>query len=237
MKIADIVVSGFRSRNPDCHESYRQGEPIVKLLTSSLHSHFDRTTIAQAMRLIIIVEKALRRFDFVLEMTILLGADMSARIHRRATHGAAWSSRGNDRLSFRAQVAGLLSRNAACKCRVRVFFTIDVVSDDDEAIDFIVVSQFHAPHTELAPGLAVEFSEAWRALCRGTRIRQPFQHLLQRQAKRMHLLLFHPDCMCFAVDDRKQSESSFPGLANRFDLNSLRVEVTRHQFQSTSSRR
>ncbi len=167
------------------------------------------------------------------EMTVLLWANMRFRPHGFATHGASRPSGRNDGGRFRANVACLLARDPAREGGIAFVISVDVVSDDDEAIFVFVIPELHPANAKLLSCLAVELVQIRTRWQDRSNVRQALQHLLQREAQRMNLLLFHPDRIRLCVDDRQQPESPLARLPNRFYLNAIRVEISNHVLAST----
>src|SRR5215212_6931271 len=101
------------------------------------------------------------RLEIVLEVPVLLRADVWPRPHRLPTHRAAWSARGNHRFRFSAQISRLLPRHAAGKRRVGVLLAIEIVRDDHDAVLVVIVAQLHAADPKLLACLPVEFGKSW----------------------------------------------------------------------------
>jgi metal-dependent HD superfamily phosphatase/phosphodiesterase len=167
----------------------------------------------------------------VLEVAILLRANVRPRPHRLAAHAAPRASSGNHRRGFRAQIARLFPRHAAGKRRVAVFLAIEIVRNNDDAVLVIVIAKLHATDPKLLSRLPVELSETRRDGKHGSCVRQAGEHLFQGQSQGMDLLLLHPDRVCLPVYYRLEPETAIAWFPDRFDLNPLCVEISTHSFE------
>jgi hypothetical protein len=174
--------------------------------------------------------------ELVLEMTVLLWADMRSWPHRLTAHRTARPSSGDHRGCFGAQVPRLLSRDAAGKGGIVFFWAIEVVSHDDKPVFTVIVAELHAADTKLFARLAVELGQSWGCRQDWTSVFQAFEHLLQCQSERKYLLFFHPDGVCLSIYDRQEPESSFPWFTYRFDRYALGVEIPNHIPRTTPYR-
>ncbi len=101
-------------------------------------------------------------FQIMSEMTILLGANVRSGSHWLPAHGASRTTGRNDGGGFGTQVPCLLPRHPACKRRVIFFRTIQIVSDDNDAVLVFVVAEFHAADPKLLSRLQIKFGKARR---------------------------------------------------------------------------
>jgi hypothetical protein len=97
------------------------------------------------------------------------------------------------------------------------------VGDDDEAVPLLVETQFHAAGAELTTRGEVEFDRFVPRREVDFPLWELVEHLLQRPAEGVELLLFHPDNEGLAIDDCEEAEPSLTRLADRLHPRPLRV--------------
>src|SRR5215211_967720 len=177
---------------------------------------------------------------FLLErqVAILLRADVDAWVYRLAAHRAAWPPSGNEHRGLGAELSCLATTDAEVQGRrllCLLVVLLHVVGTDQDAVARLVVAELHPAGAELATCLSIELERDVRGFQFGPGARQLFEHLLQREAERLELLLLHPHDERLALKRGEESKSAVARLAESLGTDLLgiasfasKVELIRH---------
>lgn len=159
------------------------------------------------------------------KVPVLLGADVVlAGSHERTAHRAARPPGRHHDGGVRADLQRLMPGHAHVERRVRVgLLLLEIVRGDDDTVGGDVEPELHTTDPELAARLVIELDWEGRLINQGLSLRKLFQHLLDREPKRLQLLLLHPENMRLTRHRGQQPESPVARLAERIDPDSLGI--------------